>query len=491
MSIKFRNLHGWWIVPLLSVASLASPSNDLRLAEAVKKGDKQVVRSLLGKQANVNTPEADGTTALVWAAHRDDLEMVELLIHAGADVNVANDYGITALLLACTNASADVVKNLLMAGADPNTRSTTGETVLMECARTGNLEAVKSLLAHGADVNAKESQGGQTALMWAVAEKHPEVARLLTEHGADVHVRSKGGFTALLFASRMGDEDSVHVLLEARANMNDATLEGITPLLVASANGHEALSIFLLKRGADPNAADSAGMTALHYTLLKGMSNIGGAQPDLAITAYRFRPNMVKLAKALLAHDADPNARLVKARRMPFGNTPRFSLVGATPFLLAAGASDVGLMRFLVANGADPLLGTEKNVTPLMVAAGLGRYQDFPTGEEKNALEAAKLATELGSEVNAVGENGYTALHGAAYVGANSIIEFLVEKSAKLDVEDTFKQTPLSIAQGIIGAGIVDFSKKPFGPHPSAANLLLKLGAMPVGPHMKNNDVSK
>ena len=160
-------------------------------------------------------------------------------------------------------------------------------------------------------------------------------------------------------------------------------------------------------------------------------------------------------------------------------DTPRFSILGATPFLLAAGSYDAGLMRLLASRGANPLLGTKDNITPLMVAAGLGRYQDFGSGEEKKALEAVQLAVELGADLNAVGENNYTALHAAAYVGAESIIQFRVEKGATMDVKDKFEQTPLSIAQGVIGAKVVDFTKKPFGPHPSAANLLLQLGATP------------
>jgi ankyrin repeat protein len=477
MAIRVCHRFGLSFVSLLLVASSGVSGGAPLLIEAAKNGDKATVVSLLRERVDVNAPSADGTTALAWAAHRDYVDIVELLIGAGAKVNVANDYGMTALALACVNASAAVVKSLLKGGADPNTRLATGETVLMQCARTGSTEAVKALITYGADVNANEREGGQTALMWAVVEGHAEVARLLLEHGADVHARSKGGFTALLFASRAGDESSVEVILNAKADVNHATPEGITPLLIASANGHESLAIQLLKRGADPNAADRDGMTALHYSVLKGISNVGGAQPGLAITSYRFRPNMIELAQTLLAHGADPNARLTRARRMPFGNTPRFSLVGATPFLLAAGASDPKLMQMLIEHGANPLLGTEKNVTPLMVAAGLGRYQDIPEEEKDGALEAVKLARRLGNEITVVGENGYTALHGAAYVGENEIIEYLVENGAELNVKDEFEQTPLSIAKGVIGAGIVDFSKKPFGPHPGAASLLTQLGA--------------
>jgi uncharacterized protein len=475
MSRMRHPLEGLFIV-VLALSTSGFSASDSLLTEAARNGDEKTLHSLLKERVDVNASSPDGTTALAWAAHRDDLEVVGLLIAAGADANLANDYGMTPLILACGNASAAVVKSLLKSGADPNTRLATGETVLMQCVRTGNTEAVRALLAHGADVNASENEG-QTALMWAAAEGHTEVVRLLLEQGGNVHAKSKGGFTALLFASRAGDESSVEALLNAKADVNYATQEGMTALLIASANGHESLSIQLLNRGANPNAADSDGMTALHHSVLKGFSNIGGAQPDLAITSYRFRPDMLELAKALLAHGANPNVRLKRARRIPFGNTPRFSLVGATPFFFAAGASDVELMRMLIEKGADPLLGTETGVTSLMVAAGLGRYQDIPEEEATGALEAVKLTVQLGNDVNAIGENRYTALHGAAYVGANPIIRYLVEIGGKLNVKDDFAQTPLSIAKGVIGANIVDFSKKPFGPHPSASSLLIQFGA--------------
>jgi cytohesin len=254
----------------------------------------------------------------------------------------------------------------------------------------------------------------------------------------------------------------------------------MTPLLIASANGHEALSLFLLEHGANPNAADPNGFTALHYAIQKGASHIAAVQLDsLDARAHMFRPNMVKLVEALLARGADPNARVSKPVRLPRSNTPRFSMLGATPFLLAAGSYDAALMRLLASKGADPKMGTTAKITPMMAAAGLGRYQDFGPGEEPKALEAVKLLVELGADVNAVGENNYTALHGAAYVGAKSVIQFLVDKGADMQAKDSFDQTPLSIAQGVIGAKVVDFTKKPFGPHPEAAELLVALGARP------------
>ena len=109
MTVKVKTLGSWWTAALLSVTGLVAAGSDLSLLEAVQKGDKETVRSLV-QQVDVNAVQADGATALAWAAHRGSLESAELLIRAGANVNAANDYGATPLSLACTNRNSDMVE---------------------------------------------------------------------------------------------------------------------------------------------------------------------------------------------------------------------------------------------------------------------------------------------------------------------------------------------------------------------------------------------
>src|SRR6266700_2995046 len=108
-------------VALVAITSFAAVAADVPLVEAVKQGNASLVRSLLDQHVDVNMPQADGTTALGWAAQQDDVETAELLIRAGAKVNAANDYGATPLWMACANGNAAMVETLLKAGADPNT----------------------------------------------------------------------------------------------------------------------------------------------------------------------------------------------------------------------------------------------------------------------------------------------------------------------------------------------------------------------------------
>src|SRR5581483_7605952 len=106
------------------------------LIGAVKAGDVVLARTAISEHANPNETEADGTTALHWAAQRDDLAAADLLLRAGANAKASNRYGVTPIHLAATNGSAPMIERLLQAGADVNATLPQGETALMRGARS-------------------------------------------------------------------------------------------------------------------------------------------------------------------------------------------------------------------------------------------------------------------------------------------------------------------------------------------------------------------
>ena len=442
---------------LAPVAALAQCS----LIDVARTRDLAAVQKLLAARADVNASQPDGTTALHWAAHHDAADIAQALIRAGANVKAVNRYGATPLWLASLNGSAAVIELLIEAGADANAASPEGETPLMVAARTGQVGAVRALLSHGANPNAAENWRGQTALMWAAAEGHAAVIPVLVAAGADVQARSSGGFTAMLFAARHGRIQAVEAMLAAGAKMDDALpvrrrgadanapddATGSNAFLLAAGNAHYELATWLLEHGADPNAAPQ-GYTALHQVSWVRKAGIAGSNNPAPEGSGNV--DALTFVRTLVAKGARLDARVTKRPNM---GVTTLNSIGATPFLLAARTADAPLMKLLAELGADTKATNEDGSTPLMVAAGLGtNAPGEDPGTEPEVLEAVKVALALGNDINAVDKNGETAMHGAAYKHVPSVVRYLAEHGARLEVWNAPNKkgwTPLRIADGV------------------------------------------
>ena len=492
------------------------------LIDAVKKQDLQAVRALLKRGVSINAPEADGFTALHWAAQRNDVQLVELLLAAGASVRASTRYNITPLYLATINGNAAMIERLLDAGADANGTAEEGQTMLMSAALSGKPDAVRLLLTRGAKVDTKEPYKGQTALMWAAAEGNTAAVDVLLEAGADLTLKSNGGFTPLLFAVRNAHIQTAVALLKRGANVNDVAPDGSSALSMATVNAYFELASVLLERGANPNLPDPRGSPLHTVAWLRqpgadgaagvGNTPVGTPQQTGNVTA-------IQLARTLLEHGANPNTRVDWAEPR-FGkeggiarNPPNIRLGrhllsynGATPFYVAAKNGDVELMRLLVEFKADPKIPTRTGITPLMVAAGLDTWEGETPGPftgvpESERLEAVKLAVALGNDINArtnfgdypmegdveytllyyphnidtlldlgVGDprwNGSTPLIGAIMSNQPSIVQYLVDQGADVRAKTTLGWTPLNVTEGVFCCN----AKKEF---PAAAAIIRK-----------------
>lgn len=489
----------------MAAVSLGAAGNDAPLADAAQRGDTAAVLSLLEQQVDVNAAQGDGATALHWTVYLNDADTTALLIGAGANVSAPNNYGVTPLGLASKNGHAAIIEQLVEAGVDPNDPTqavNAGETPLMLAARSGQVDAVTLLLNVGADINVQETWNGQSALMWAAAEGHVPVVQTLIEHGADIGARSNSGATPLLFAARKGSMHAVRALLAAGSDVNEQRPDGATSLLVALINGHEDLLDLLLEAGADPNVEGGStrltvqGMRAqpmplevrkLGYSEREGegvsRGNIFGKPLQAAVHVANWHISdqfivvnldRLRIIRSLLAHGADVNGRNTMEEPRWSGARYRRHLTGATAFLFAAKVADVEVMRLLLEHGADPTIYTDDNITPLMAAAGISWASNQERASEAQVLEAVTLLVEEhGADVNFVSDVGETAMHAAAYRGANSVVQYLFDQGAQLDVVAKDGRTPLRVADG------VEYGNS-FAAHPRTAELLRTLGAKEI-----------
>lgn len=486
---------------------------DSRLADAAMTGQVEKVRELLQQKVDVNAPQGDGSTALHWAAYREDVELVRALLKAGAAVGPQTRLGaVTPIFMAAKTGNAAILDLLLKAGADGKSANGNGTTPLMLAAASGNVEAVRLLLDRGADVNAKDKTNGQNAVMFAAALGRADVASLLASRGANLNATtnvteiiraekkykgneklsftaegynppSMGGMTALQFAAREGHMETVRRLVDAGADVNQVNASDHMSIITSAIlNGRLDIAMYLLDKGANPNLASKEGVTPLYATIdAQWAERTWYPAPSLV----QEKTNYLDLVKGLLAKGADPNARLGKKLWFRTFHGDWIDPAGATAFWLAAKANDIPAMRILVAAGADPGIPSTKGATPLQAAAGFGLEPQVTNFAPNQRLAAVKyLVEEIGADVNARDNQGYTPLHGAALTANHEVIKYLVAAGGDVKARATFVfggegESDKEVV-GQVGDTVADMANGPKAhnlQYPETVELLVTMGS--------------
>jgi ankyrin repeat protein len=197
----------------------------LILIDQSRKGNIEIVKILLDKDADPVTRDQNGNTSLMWASFHGHVEIVEILLHKSPT---------------------------------PNIKSNNKQTALMWASYNGHVEIVKKLLDSRAFAFEQDSDGN-TALIWASVQGHAKIVEILLGKFGGPNIKNINGQTALILASHYGHVGIVEILLNEDADLNCKDCKGNTALMMASGMGHVEMAKVLLENGADTDIRNEDG----------------------------------------------------------------------------------------------------------------------------------------------------------------------------------------------------------------------------------------
>ncbi|HEV3140593.1 MAG TPA: ankyrin repeat domain-containing protein [Vicinamibacterales bacterium] len=439
--MRRQSIRALAFVPALAVGVWLHASPGVSpVADAAEAGDRNAVQNLLRQAADVNAAQADGMTALHWAALRDDAPLAQTLLYAGANVKATtrlNAY--TPLLLAAKDGRASVIDPLVKAGADVNGRTTNGTTALMFAAASGNVDAVAALADRGADVNAKEPVRGLTAIMFAAAADRAPVVNVLAQRGAnlkattnvvDINSMGRGAFAGVLFGNPQAPPPANGQAGRAgqAAQLPQPGQQGQGQFGGGGGQGGGGF-------GGRNGFQGTAGVDRQYQ-----LNELVYAQGGLGAIHLAARQGYSSTIDALLASGADIN-------QLTAGDK-------TTPMLVATINGHFDLAKSLLDRGADARIASENGVTPLYAALNcewapkaLYPQPRAYINQKTSYLDLMRALLDAGADPNArlrkkvwysgysfdlsgVDEGGATAFWRAAYASDVEAMRLLVSYGA-------------------------------------------------------------
>jgi len=493
---------------------------------AASAGNAEVVTLLLDHGADPNAKESEwGQTPLIFAAAQDRADAIRVLLARGADPRVATKTIDIAKQGALERAATERQRKVLEAAVPKGQQPTASQSqaaiqASRELFASGKIPPPdkkdaddKNVGTGGPFVDPDEinppvaTKGGLTALLHAARQGHLVATRALLDGGAPIDELGAGDATSpLLMAVINGQFDLAMLLIERGANPNLAAANGVMPLWAAVNTQWQPRTRFpqpqqmekqqatyidvmkaLLAAGADPNARVISHPWYLVYSGC-GNRNCGLADTSGSTAFWRAAyATDLEAMRLLVANGADPNIATIAPQQAVRRGPPAGAPAGTPAIARGAVAASGALPPVPGAGGAIapvPSADQPRFTAPAVphggpgamaihAAAGVEYGEGFAGNAHRHAPDAwlpvvKYLVEELGADVNARDNDGYTPLHHAAARGDNQLIEYLVSKGADVTAVARSGQTTADMANGPV---------QRVSPFPATVALLEKLGS--------------
>lgn len=301
-----------------------------------------IVKMLQEKKAKLDVQTLKGNTPLHYAIKKGNSDIVDTLLQGEGNFNIANKKGFTPLHLATAKKNSDIVEKLLKKNFNPNVSDLCGNTPLhlaVNLYGTSSIAALRiimsSLLRYQANPDVLNHKK-ETPLHLAVHSNQPTIVETLLASNANPNIQNQDGDTPLHIAANYQSNYLYHrnfinsgivlmssippyalrahdmiikTLCEAGANANLKNSQLETPLHLAASSKDSNAIQHLLHSKADPNLLDQKNMNALHRVATPNYPGMRYSD-DQEITETK------EIIKALLKEGTNPHQKNLK------GNTP-------------------------------------------------------------------------------------------------------------------------------------------------------------------------
>lgn len=458
---------------------------------AARKDDIPLLEALLAEHKALDITDDAGRTGLFYAIEAGSKKAVQWFIEKGSDVNHRDKFDTTPAQAAVERRHMDLLRTLLKAGANKNQVLSNGDNLLHYALRRQHYEQAKFLIGQGVNINL-HNKSGWTPLDLAEYQDAEAIAALLVKRGATsgsgwrsdraaqdlsavVNQLDQGALPPLAGAIVNNNQALVERLLAVNPDLVNTPLEdGTTPLILAVKHSKPEMVSTLLKHDAQVNQVAYRGVNAVQVAAQRGDQKVlqilldAGGFPvnldeqgrDAMISAIEL--GHTDIAHALLKHilgDSGNKSRATTQVDGSYAPIDRYILLATRhhadevlemllPHATAIAAEDKqgrNALWFAAREGNSKLI-------PKLLKAGIAPDQadhqgrtPFLMAVHNGCLECAKQLLPV-SNINQQSNTGNTALMMAASNGDESLVSWLVQNKADIEIRNQRGDTALMLA---------------------------------------------